>query len=401
MKKYVLVGAGSRALFMFAKPMATELKDWIQFCGVYDHNTVRAHELSKECGEVPVYPSFEQMLEETKPDSVVVATTDDTHHHYIIASLEAGCDVISEKPMTIDQEKCDAILEAERRTGRKVTVTFNLRFAPYFKRIKQLLKSGAIGEIHHVNLEWYLDRSHGAEYFRRWHAQLKNSGGLLVHKSTHHFDIINWWLDSEPTEVHAHGTRRFYGPTREERGERCLTCSYTKTCEFYKDYTENEFINRYYLQAEQEDGYIRDRCVFGEHIDIYDNMSVNVSYDSGALLSYSLVAYSPFEGWRATLHGSEGRLEATNFYGDANMAQNEGNDIHIYTPGGEKVTYTLPASTGSHGGGDERLRRMIFVGDIEDDLGQMAGSRAGAASLLIGASANRSIAERKAIPIQF
>src|SRR5690606_17303544 len=107
----------------------------------------------------------------------------------------------------------------------------------------------------------FLDRKHGADYFRRWHSEMKNSGGLLVHKSTHHFDIVNWWMDSRPAEVHAFGSRVMYGDRRKEKGERCLTCNYKSTCEFYMDIEKNPFIEQYYHQAEHEDGYIRDRCL--------------------------------------------------------------------------------------------------------------------------------------------
>ncbi|WP_409346386.1 Gfo/Idh/MocA family oxidoreductase [Paenibacillus sp. MBLB4367] len=397
MKKVVLVGAGGRALHMFAKPLATELNGIVDFCGVYDLNPVRARLLGEECG-VPAFDGFTEMMDACKPDTVVVATTDNTHHTYIIAALEAGCDVISEKPMTIDAAKCRAILEAEARTGRKVTVTFNLRFMPYFARIKQLLADNAIGSIRHIAMEYFLDRSHGADYFRRWHAELEKSGGLLVHKSTHHFDIINWWLNAHPESVHAFGTRTFYGPTRERRGERCSTCEYEHTCEFYTDYSQQEFTNRYYLQAEKEDGYIRDRCVFHERIDICDTMSVHVKYDNGALLSYSLVTYSPEEGWTATITGTEGRMEVSCMYSGPKM-EKDAYRIRIVKPSGETMEEEVPLTEGGHGGGDERLRAMLFKGGIDDPLGQQADSTAGAMSLLIGAAANRSIAENRAMAI--
>lgn len=393
MKKIALVGAGARALHMFAKPFAEELRGLVAPVGVYDSNPVRARLLGEACG-IPVYDDFRRMLREAKPDTVLVASTDATHHTYLIAAMEAGCDVISEKPMTIDAGKCKAIVEAEDRTGRAVTVTFNMRFMPYFARVKELLRDGSVGDISHIALEWFLDRQHGADYFRRWHAQLANSGGLLVHKSTHHFDIVNWWLGSEPRDVHAFGDRRFYGPTREERGERCLTCAYGRTCELYWDGSQDDFVRRYYLQAEGEDGYIRDRCVFGEHIDIHDTMSVNVRYASGALLTYSLVAYSPVEGWKATITGSKGRMELANLYRgpQAELAAEANHTIRIVKSDGAIELEDVPVVAGGHGGGDERLRRMLFVGDVEDTLGQQAGSRAGAMSLLIGDAANRSIA---------
>jgi predicted dehydrogenase len=394
-----LVGAGSRALHMFAKPMATEWKDAIRFGGIYDINAARAKFASEECGGVPVYDDFGRMLDEARPDVVIVASTDATHHEYIIRSLAAGCDVITEKPMTIDEEKCRAILQAERDSGKKVTVTFNLRYAPYFAKVKELIQAGAIGDVNHIDLEWFLDRRHGADYFRRWHAEMKNSGGLLVHKATHHFDIVNWWMNSRPAVVHAFGTRVKYGGGREGRGERCLNCGLKSSCEFYMDIESNPFMEKYYRGAEHVDGYIRDRCVFDERIDIYDTMSVNVSYENGGLLTYSLVAYSPYEGWRAAVNGSEGRMELMNVYGNADMKQADLGTIRIYRPNGSTEEVPVVSSAEGHGGGDARLREVLFKGGVADPLGRQADSMAGAASLLIGATANRSIAEGRALSI--
>jgi predicted dehydrogenase len=396
MKKYALVGAGGRALSMFAEPITRELIDAAQLVGVYDVNPVRANQLSQQCGNVPVYHDFDQMMSESKAETVIVATIDKFHDEYIIRSLEAGCDVISEKPMTIDGDKCKAILKAEARTGKKVTVTLNCRYIPYVARIKQLIQEGAVGEILSIDFEWALDTSHGADYFRRWHRRMENSGGLLIHKSSHHFDMVNWWLEEDPEELYAFGSRRFYGPTRENRGDRCLTCNYQDTCEFYYDITKSPFTKSYYYEAESEDGYIRDQCVFSEDIDIYDTMSVNVKYSQGAFLTYSLIAHSPYEGWKASISGTNGRIEAEQFH-SGHRADERNSLIKVYNRKGEVVTYDIKRSTGTHDGGDERLRRMIFVGDIPDPLGQQADSWAGVMSVLIGAAANISIAEKRPV----
>lgn len=384
---------------MYALPLTTELKDYADLVGVFDINSVRANYVSQQCGGVSVYQNFDVMLKESKPDVVIVTTIDRFHHEYITRALDAGCDVITEKPMTIDAEKTRAIFEAEKRTGKKVIVTFNVRFDPYVSRIKELIRQGAVGEIYSMDLEWFLDTSHGADYFRRWHRYIKNSGSLLIHKASHHFDMINWWMDDDPEELYAFGNRRFYGPTRENRGERCLTCPYNKTCEFFWDITSDTFTKKFYLDAEKEDQYFRDRCVFADDIDIYDTMSINIKYERGALLSYSLVAHSPYEGWKVSINGSDGRLEAENFQSGQRANEPE-SELRIYNRKGEVVTYHVPKRTGTHGGSDERLRRMIFVGDIPDPLGQHAGSWAGAMSCLIGAAANISIAEKKPVIIK-
>ncbi|MFD0670763.1 Gfo/Idh/MocA family protein [Cohnella sp. GCM10027633] len=397
-KKYALIGTGHRGYTMFAKPLHEKFSDVAEFVGVCDPNRVRAEYVSEKCGGVPVYDDFDDMLARSGADTVIVTTIDSTHHEYIIRSLRAGCDVISEKPMTTDDEKCRAILAAEQETGRKVTVTFNVRFIPYVRRVKELIVSGAIGDILSVNLEYTLDTDHGADYFRRWHRHMEYGGGLLVHKSTHHFDMINWWVDDVPDEVFAFGSTKFYGPTRQERGERCSTCAYTATCEFYKDISKDEDLRGLYVNAEHVDGYYRDQCVFGDNITTYDTMSVLLKYAKGAQLTYSLDAHAPYEGWKVAINGVNGRIEAEDY--EDPLAPGSGKQIRVYDRQGEVTVHHVPQVQGVHGGGDERLLRMLFRGDVADPLRQQAGSWDGAQSILIGISANRSIASKQFISVQ-
>ena len=390
-KKYVLAGASGRAFSMFAKPITERFGDVAELTGIFDVNMARAEYFRKNAAPGAVlYHDFDEMMKEQKPDVLIVATVDRYHHEYIIRGLEYGCDVITEKPMTIDGDKCNQILEAEKKSGRKVNVTFNCRFMPFVKRVKELLDEGLVGEILNVDYEYLLDRRHGADYFRRWHRKKENSGGLLVHKATHHFDMVNWWIGQEPEVVFANGSRRFYGPTREERGERCLTCEYRGSCEFAFPNAEDPHVQGMYFIPEKEDGYYRDRCIFADEIDIEDNMSVAVKYKQGALLTYSLVAYSPYEGWKIAFTGTKGRLEAATYYSGENAADmNE--YIKYFNDRGETVTYKIPKAAGTHGGGDVRLLEMLIRGSMPDPMGQIADVRAGINSVMIGACANLSI----------
>ena len=293
MKKFVQVGCGIRGIEGYAEPILKEFRDHIQLCGVYDINPKRAALVSEIGGvDVPVYNDFDEMLASVKPDTVIVTTKDCMHDFYVIKALEAGCDVIVEKPMTTTFEKANAIKEAEKKSGKTVTVVFNLRYLPIFAKLKELIKSGVVGDILSVHYEWLLDTQHGADYFRRWHRIRENSGSLLVHKSTHHFDLVNWFLEDDPVAVNAFGTRRFYGPTRENRSERCLTCQYKDTCEYYLDINQPP-MDKLYLACEDVDGYYRDSCIFSEDIDIEDTVSLNVLYKKGTVMSYSLTAHSP------------------------------------------------------------------------------------------------------------
>jgi predicted dehydrogenase len=399
MVRYAMAGASSRGLSMYARPIVERFRDTASLVGIFDTNPARAAEVSRQTGGAPVFSDFDQMLREARPETVIVTTVDRFHHEYIIRSLEAGCDAITEKPMTIDDAGVRAILDAERRTGRSVTVTFNYRFSPYVTRVKELLREGAIGRVLHVNFEWILDTRHGADYFRRWHRRMENSGGLLVHKATHHFDMLNWWLDDEPEQVHAYGALRFYGPTRAERGERCSTCPYAATCEFFVDYRSDPKMKALYFDCEHVDGYYRDSCVFAEEIDIFDTMSVNARYKQGAFLTYALTAHSPYEGWRASIDGTGGRIEAAEFHsGHATVDRSQ--PIAVFNRRGERMLVEMPKITGDHGGGDSRLLQRLFGGvPMPDPLCHMAGTRDGAMSVLLGVAANKSIATGRPVTV--
>jgi predicted dehydrogenase len=341
-----------------------------------------------------MYTDFDAMIAARRPDVVIVATVDAFHDEYIVRALDLGCGAITEKPMTINDAKCNAILEAERRNGRKINVTFNARYGPLVRRVKELLLEGAVGDvkdIYHVNMEWLLDRSHGADYFRRWHRRKQNSGGLLVHKATHHFDMINWWIAQVPDIVYAGGSRKFYGPTRQNRATRCAGCPHVGGCEFAFKNADDQKMKGMYFGPEKVDGYYRDGCVFSDEIDIEDNMALTVKYKEGALLTYSLVAYSPYEGYRATITGKGGRLEVQTFASGVHSGQPE-DTVRIYAQDKETIV-TVPKESGMHGGSDERLLEMLFRPGTPDPLNQLASSAEGIHSVMIGVCANKSIAD--------
>lgn len=184
-QRVAIVGTGSRALGMWSKDVYQNYGDKIEFVGLCDINPGRVAYFKKETGfNCPIFTDFEKMMKEVKPDALIVTTVDATHDEFIIRGMELGANIITEKPMTTDEQKCEAILQAEIRTGKKVTVTFNYRYSPHRAKIYELLRSGAIGDITSVDFHWYLDTSHGADYFRRWHRLKEKGGTLWVHKAT-------------------------------------------------------------------------------------------------------------------------------------------------------------------------------------------------------------------------
>ena len=398
---------------MFINPLAEKYYDEARLVGMCDRNPARMdfynERIVKEYGReaVPTYAAedFDKMIRETRPDTVLVCTIDGYHHEYIIRALDLGCDVITEKPLTVDAEKCRAIYDAVERTGKRVQITFNVRWQPGSMLIKKLLAEGTIGEIIHVDMEYRLNTSHGADYFRRWHATKALSGGLMVHKSTHHFDVVNWWIDAVPEVVFGFGSLAFYGKKNAEKrgikvtGDRYLNQG-DKNDPFYIDLSENETSRKLYLEAEKYDGYIRDGNVFRDNIDIEDTMSVLVKYRTGVTLNYSLNAYLPREGYHVAFNGTKGRLEynveaATHIVGENGekelMHHNPyfESQIIVHPMFGKAYTVPIPSAEGSHGGADPLLQDQLFASNPPKDVwGATAEHGQGAASALIGIAAN-------------
>ena len=394
-KRYAIVGAGTRCLAMFVERLYKDYADTVEFVGVYDTNKLRSKYFQDKLdGNLAIYYDFDQMLDEAKPDAVLVTSVDSTHHEYIVRALEKGCDVLSEKPITNTFERCLAIREAEKKSGKKVVTTFNCRFMPYFLEIKKIIKSGAIGRVLHVSLDHFLDKVHGGSYFTRWHRYMQYSQGMLLHKSTHDFDIVNWFLEDEPKKVTAVANRIYYGDESKCFADRCSKCD-KPDCES-RIGTEG-FFKEFYIDCEGEDGYIADTCAFKPDTDICDNYSVSVEYNGGAILSYSLNLFSYDEGHRFTITGEKGMI---NFY-IGKRAEGEEKDytiINILYPDGKTERIKQPRNNHMHGGGDERLIKMLFSGiEIEDTYNQCAGSYDGFSSAMIGIGANESIKTGKVI----
>ncbi|MEM7369780.1 MAG: Gfo/Idh/MocA family oxidoreductase [Bacteroidota bacterium] len=409
--KIVLVGTGVRGTSFWGKRLVEQYPELLEFVGLCDNNPGRLAYAKEYMGvNCPVFTDFEHMLTETKPELVIVTTKDSTHHEFIIKGLDMGCDVLTEKPLTTDEHKCQAILDAERRNRRNVIVGFNYRWSPYMTKVKELLANGAIGTVSSVDFHWYLNTYHGASYFRRWHGLRQSGGTLWVHKATHHFDLLNWWLDSDPAEVFAYGALEHYGSNGPFRGDNCRTCPHKSDCKFHWDITTSKRNMDLYVKHEHHDGYIRDNCLFRPEINIYDKMSAQIKYANDVIVNYSLTTYSPYEGWRIAFNGTDGRIEAwldIPYFDNENLSQAElhaaemdqsGKDATKFEPvivhklWNKHEVVQVPFERGGHGGGDKRLHDKIFVNpDAPDPLRHAAGTRDGAMSILIGIAARKSI----------
>jgi predicted dehydrogenase len=359
--------------------------------------------------EVGVYGAddFDRLVDATRPDAVIVASPDDSHERYILDALARDIDVITEKPMVSTAAGARRVLAAERDSRAGVRVTHNLRYTARHRMIKQLLREGAIGRVVHVSLDYFVDVRHGASYFLRWNRRRARSGGLMVHKSTHHLDLLNWWLDAEPTRVYAQGGRSFYGSASPHRprlasGEWASGHDLRERDPYYlaqrgsgtfPDDASTDRRGLYDLAYAGQYPAGRDDYLYDDEIDIEDHYSALVSYPGGTSAAYSINFSSPWEGYRLIITGTHGQIDTQT----GRTPQGEP------LPGTDRLTLrplfepprelTVEQVLGGHEGADPLLRRDLFVGVGEESrrLGLVASSRDGAVAVAAGEAIWRSI----------
>lgn len=373
--RIAFVGASIRAT-AFAKTLLRDYSGKWEIVGIMDTDTDKIRGFQEYAGlNVPAFTDFDALCDSTRPDRVLISCIDVFHERYIVRAMDRKIGVISEKPLCINAAQCRSILAARRRNPEIFAVTsHNARYDTLTQTLKKLVDGGTIGKVLSMEYHEMLDRVHGTSYFRRWNTRRKYSNGLELHKASHHFDKINYLLNSRAATVSASGSLSRYGASAPHRfsGERCSQCSHLDECEYAVRYHEGEgnivTHTAFYKYRTNPDAYTPDLCVFSPEIDVEDNFSAAVEYENGTFCSYSLCAHANYEGEQIILEGETGRLEAKSiFY----RKQNSG-DIHDTTVSTEKTIRLIrfghggpedipvPEVTGSHGGADAVIFRKFF-----------------------------------------
>ena len=422
MKRIVVCGLSNRALGMFIDSIVHQFGNQNKIVGVLDTDPRRIELCRKSFEELKLIPSyhpdqFQQMIDETNPDTVIVASRDDTHIHYILQALANNLTVITEKPMVTKAEDARRVMEAEKKSSGKVIVTFNYRYNPFHRKIKELIQEGKIGRVTSVDLNWYIDTFHGASYFKRWNRNRALSGGLSIHKSTHHFDLVNWWLDQRPEEVFAYGALNYYGKDGEFNPSSidhryCSTCTEKFDCQYYMRWSNrrnNLAVKDDHIKADSIEksaqnytDYRPDSCIFDHEIEIEDTYAATVKYDKGAILSYSVNFSLPYEGYRLAINGTKGRIETTEYHEPSRIPFSVPEQTIEFYPlfGGAKEIIHVLQTGGGHGGGDPALLEDLFM-DVDQTRPYqiLAGAEAGAYSIAVGEGVWRSVKENKPVKI--
>jgi predicted dehydrogenase len=386
MKKFKIgiIGAGNRGVHAFGKCFQ-EHPDEAEIISLCDSNSIRLAAAADILGiEDNLFGDYHDVLNLEQVDIVVIATTDSTHEQIAVDAFRAGKHVLCEKPLALTVDGCERIISAAREAGKQLEVGFVLRYLPFFHKIKALLDGNVIGVPYLVVSGDYYPE--GSTYFRRWNRFKKYSGGLFIHKGTHTLDILTWMLGATAVRVAAISGLNVFKP-EQGRGERCLTCE--NRCPEYIDITAGN-LKKLFYDAEKEDGYVRDVCLYNSEKDTSDNATAIIEFDNGVKVNYSQCFFCSRHTRRFLFVGPEGEIE-----GDL-----ESRKIKVYRRySGDVDTYQLAELEGGHGGGDEE-QISGFLKNLRQGKPMVASGEAAKMSVAIAIAAETASEEQRVVEIK-
>jgi len=188
------------------------------------------------CEGTERYDDYRKLLERNDLDVILVATPNYVHKEVVVAALKSGRHVLTEKPMGISVAECNEMIETAKESGKTLQVGLQLRYAPFYQKVHSLIADGAIGKPRFVCFnefrgDW-AKQSSDPEIDNKinWRFYNKLSGGTLLEKSCHYFDLFRWMIGAEPESVAALGGVNFYTNGRETLDHASVVIEFEGDC---------------------------------------------------------------------------------------------------------------------------------------------------------------------------
>lgn len=377
--KVILIGAGHRGN-IYASYML-EYPEEMKIVAVADASLSRRKQAAEEYNIPDQYcfSDWSEIFKQPKfADAVIIATPDQLHTQPCLAALEAGYDVLLEKPIAPTEEECRQILQKAKETGKIVGVCHVLRYSPYFRELKQVIDAGLIGNIisvQHMEPIEHIHMSHS--YVRGKWRNSKKATPIILAKSSHDTDIIRWLVNSPVHDVHCFGNLSWFTNRNAPKGstERCTdgcavegTCPYSAIQIYYRDRkrlyvfdppAEEDDWGEHILEQLKTTDY--GRCVYKMDNDQPDHLTVNMLFENGVTAAFSMEAYVSYEGRRTRIMGSAGDI-----MGDM--------ETFVLTDFKTRKQTSWSLKTNPHGGGDHRLVKDWLQAVYQQDKNLLSSS---------------------------
>lgn len=323
----ITLGAGARGNVY--GDYAVEYPDQLDIVGVAEPIAIRNERYAKKHAipDANRFQTWEDVFKKPKfADAVIISTPDQLHYGPCMAALKMGYNVLLEKPISPSEKECRNILELTKKTGKVVAVCHVLRYAPYFIKLRELMQSGAIGEIISLQHMEPIEHTHMAHSYVRgnWHNSAATTPILLA-KSCHDLDIIKWMLGKESQSIQAFGDLKWFRKENAPAGStaRCTDgCAVESTCPYsalkiYYRKRQRTYVFDLPEDKDKQGDAILDflkttdygRCVYRMDNDQCDHYTTNILFKDNITASFNMEAFTPWGGRRTRVMGSMGFIE--------------------------------------------------------------------------------------------
>jgi predicted dehydrogenase len=378
-----VIGAGLRGVWNLSGLLAQNFEELqlevVALCEVFGPRAAEAKSFLEEqyrrAGhplEIAVYDDLAACLADPRVELVMVTTHSDQHREPTLGALAAGKKVYLDKPLAHDLKVCDAILAAERRHGSPILLGFTRRYEAAWRKARELLAAGVIGDVHMVLLRAVIPYH---VYFHGWHRERRFSGDALNDKSSHHVDAMAWFVEADPVRVTGFGGRRVYLPDPEAPAS-CRQCD--RFCPYRTGPQRQGRQAQDRLPPDKELSWLgrddirtgRDVCVFRPGADILDHAVVNLQFEKGVVgqLFYSIFGFDSEDQETFEIVGAKGRIRLIRHSGTLEV-------ISDYGDRSESIDARDAHHDSMHFGADIRLVKELR--SFADGAPPVVGCRAG------------------------
>ncbi len=372
--KVILIGVGNRGKTY--TDIMRGLPEQFELVAIADPIDDRRLHKQKRWGlpDDMVFTDWRPLLEKGKiADLAVIATMDREHFGPAMKCIELGYDLLLEKPIAPTLEECREISRAATEKGTKVVICTVLRYTRIFHAIKDVIDSGKLGKIMSINHEEGVGNIHQTHSFVRgnW-GNAERSSDMLLQKSCHDIDILQWLIGKKCKKVQSFGTLSYFTEENAPEGsaERCIDCPVAADCMYnavkiyYEDKGNNWFRTTSTHKVEPTDEDVMEalrttqygKCVYKCDNNVVDHQVVNLLFEDDITVTFTMNAFN--KGGRFIhIMGTKGELRA---------AMDESSPITVYDFASGK-TETIDSAkakdgiNGGHGGGDNGIIGTLYA----------------------------------------
>ena len=387
----VVAGIGGRGAW--AVSVINDSDDF-ELVGLIEAVRPKAELIVAEMGlkNVAVFEDVSSCLADLSFEALVVCTPDGTHAELAVPALQAGKYVLVEKPLDITEAKMEALIAADAHAGGRTFVGLNLRYAPLYEKIHELIQAGVLGQVLTIQADEFYDG--GRTYFRRWNRRRDAGGGLWITKACHDFDLLYWMAGAAPVRVYADASLDYYKP-RADAAPYCRDCALLADCpDRYEPSAKPELVTKpnmlgYRLNQlhEQVTGNRPDLCLFNSDKDTFDHGIATVSFANQVIGTYTVNVVTGVGDRRIRVSGTKATV-------DGHLT---GTTLRVcYRDPTREEELDLADGLSGHGGGDKRLL-SAFAGFVRGEPTPFVAPEEAAVAVRMGLAATRSCDEHRVV----